>query len=209
MEHVDLRVIDCPDRRLAHRAQSYILELVADGRTQVSVLIPRLLHKRAWHRILHDRTSDSLAVALSKLPNVSVTFVPFHLGAEGADALVLPPMAPVGQGPAVTADELGRVPMGALQWRQPAVVEGKVEQLVIESVGGAPSLIAVIDDGTGRVDLLFMGRAHLGGVELGAKLRATGTSGAHRGRMTMLNPVIEITVPAPALSHSPLEATHH
>jgi len=81
IRRVPLDVVACPDRRL-DRA---MLELVAeelDGRTEVTVLIPRREYARFWHRLLHDRTSDSLARAVSTLPHANVTFVPYHMGTQ-------------------------------------------------------------------------------------------------------------------------------
>jgi hypothetical protein len=50
-DHIDLRLLDCPDRKLVRRALDYINELIADGETQVSVLIPQLHHNRIWHKL--------------------------------------------------------------------------------------------------------------------------------------------------------------
>jgi hypothetical protein len=189
-DHIDLRLIDSPERKLVRTALEHVSDLVADGRTQVSVLIPRLLHRRRWHRLLHDSTGDALASALSKLEHVNVTFVPFHLGT--------PAEAPV---PAVTggAPTNGHTPdtatgpsIGGLVWRQPAAVTGRVTQLTIETVGGTPSLVATISDGTGELDLLFLGRSHIGGMHLGARLSASGMAAAHRGRLTIINPVYQL-----------------
>ena len=99
--------------------------------------------------------------------------------------------------------------ISTVDWRQHAVVEGRIEQLVIETVHGVPNLAAVMGDGTGRLDLLFLGRRKVGGVELGARVRATGLAASHRGRLTMLNPLLEVLAPAPRATPSPLEATHH
>ena len=53
---------------------------VADGNTEVSVLIPRREYRRFWHRFLHDHTADSIAKVLTDVPHANVTFVPYHLG---------------------------------------------------------------------------------------------------------------------------------
>jgi hypothetical protein len=64
------------------------MEVVAEslhgGDTEVSVLVPRLEHRRFWHRLLHDRTADSIADAVGRLAHANVTFVPYHLGAHSA-----------------------------------------------------------------------------------------------------------------------------
>jgi hypothetical protein len=151
----------------------------------VSVLIPRLLHRRRWHRLLHDSTAEHLASSLSKLSHVNVTFVPFHLGRDDvADSL---PADLV-----VATDRTDGDTIGSLAWRQPATASGKVIELALETVKGTPSVVATITDGTGRLDLLFLGRAAVGGIRLGASLTASGMAAAHRGRLTIINPVVEL-----------------
>jgi hypothetical protein len=76
-----LELVACPDRRIARAALEIVAEEVADGRTEVTVLLPRREYKEFWHRFLHDRTSDSIAKALAVLPHANVTFVPYHLAA--------------------------------------------------------------------------------------------------------------------------------
>jgi hypothetical protein len=190
-DHIDLRLIDSPERKLVRTAIEHVSDLVADGRTQVSVLIPRLLHRRRWHRLLHDSTAEALASALSKLEHVNVTFVPFRLGA--------PPTEPPSFSDSDGAPTNGHTPdtatgptIGGLVWRQPAAVSGRVTQLTIETVAGTPSLVATISDGTGELDLLFLGRSHIGGVHLGVRMSASGMAAAHRGRLTIINPVYQL-----------------
>jgi len=71
-------------------------------------------------------------------------------------------------------------------------VSGRIIELTVETVRGTPSLIATITDGTGRLDLLFLGRAEVGGIRLGARLTASGMAAAHRNRLTMINPVFTL-----------------
>jgi hypothetical protein len=190
-DHIDLRLIDSPERKLVRTAMEHVSDLVADGKTQVSVLIPRLLHRRRWHRLLHDSTAEELASALSKLEHVNVTFVPFHLGSPATDS----PMresaerAPTNGSAAPPSSGPG---IGSLVWRQAAAVSGRVTQLTIESVGGAPSLVATISDGTGEIDLLFLGRSHIGGLHLGVHVSASGMAAAHRNRLTIINPIYQL-----------------
>ena len=77
-----LELVACPDRRIARAALEVVAEELSDGRTEVTVLLPRREYQEFWHRFLHDRTSDSIAKALAVLPHANVTFVPFHLTAE-------------------------------------------------------------------------------------------------------------------------------
>jgi hypothetical protein len=46
------------------------------------------MYRRAWHKLLHDRTADSIARVVSRLPHANVTFVPYHLGATRGEEQV-------------------------------------------------------------------------------------------------------------------------
>jgi hypothetical protein len=48
---------------------------------------------------------------------------------------------------------------------------------------------AVLDDGTGRLVLRFVGRSSVPGVEIGRHLVVEGTPGVVAGKMVMLNPL--------------------
>ena len=61
-------------------AAEVVATALADGETEVSVLVPRRQYTHFWHRFLHDRTADSIAQALSTFPHCNVTIVPYHLG---------------------------------------------------------------------------------------------------------------------------------
>jgi amino acid transporter len=80
LARVPLELVDCPDRRVARTALEIVAREVADGRTEVSVLLPHRLYKRFWHRLLHDRTGDEIADAVTKLEHANVTMVPFQMG---------------------------------------------------------------------------------------------------------------------------------
>jgi hypothetical protein len=80
LSRVSLELVDCPDRRIARSVLEVVAEATADGQTEVSVLVPRRMYRRAWHKLLHDRTADSIARVVSRLPHANVTFVPYHLG---------------------------------------------------------------------------------------------------------------------------------
>jgi hypothetical protein len=76
-----LELVDCPDRRISRAVLEVVAEAL-DGQTEVTVLVPRREYRRFWHRLLHDRTADAIASAVSRLPHANVTFVPYHLGEE-------------------------------------------------------------------------------------------------------------------------------
>jgi amino acid transporter len=80
MIRVPLDLVDCPDRRIARSVMDVVSDELADGRTEVTVLIPRREYTHWWHRLLHDRTSEEIARSVSRLPHANVTFVPYHFG---------------------------------------------------------------------------------------------------------------------------------
>jgi hypothetical protein len=73
-----LRVVGCLDRQLIRAAQ----ELVAATRdqypdTNVTVLLPRRTDAPLLGRLLHDRTADKIARAISRISDVAATIVPY------------------------------------------------------------------------------------------------------------------------------------
>jgi amino acid transporter len=79
-----LELVDCPDRRVV-RAALERANAEVDGRTEVTVLLPRRSYQRAWSRFLHDATAESIATAVSRLPHVNATIIPFDVDAELRD----------------------------------------------------------------------------------------------------------------------------
>jgi hypothetical protein len=56
------------------------------------------------------------------------------------------------------------------------------------SIGGAPACRYTLSDGTGELDLLFLGRAEIAGLRCGQQCRAEGTVGKRDGRLVLWNP---------------------
>jgi amino acid transporter len=88
LSRLPLEIVECPDRRINRAVLEVVAEAVADGNTEVSVLIPRREYSKFWHRFLHDHTADSIAKTLTDVPHANVTFVPYHLGKRSAAAKV-------------------------------------------------------------------------------------------------------------------------
>jgi amino acid transporter len=80
LDRVSLEIVACSDRRITRAVLQVVAEALHDGQTEVTVLVPRREYARFWHRLLHDRTSDSIARVVATLPHANVTFVPYHLG---------------------------------------------------------------------------------------------------------------------------------
>jgi amino acid transporter len=208
MTRIALDLVDCPDRRLPWSAVDVVARDLADGETEVTVLLPDRKYSGFWHRILHDQTADSIVRSVSRLAHANVTTVPFHFTSrkqargtgeaveQTAAALVVPQDAPVrGNGkvaaPAVTVVD-GIVPIAAVRWRQRVEVEGRIRAVRVQPLAGTSTLECVVEDDTGALSLVFLGRSRIAGLEIGTPLRASGIAGDHRGRLAILNPTYRL-----------------
>jgi amino acid transporter len=198
LSRVSLEIIELPDRRLNRAALQLAAEELAGGETEVSVLIPRIHYRRIWHRLLHDRTADSIAQPLADLSHCNVTIVPYHLRADTSRATGTAPGTPQDRANhsangAATVD-LGVAtppectPLGDVPIRSRVKVIGRVHAMRVQPWGGAPSLEATIRDSSGMLTLVFLGRREVGGIGTGTVLTAEGVVGTHRNRLAMLNP---------------------
>jgi amino acid transporter len=85
LSRLPLELVECPDRRVIRASLERADTELGDGRTEVTVLLPRRSYRRVWSRFLHDATGERIATALSRLPHVNATIVPFDVDAELRD----------------------------------------------------------------------------------------------------------------------------
>jgi len=57
---------------------------------------------------------------------------------------------------------------------------------------GPSGFRCMLDDGTGRVVLVFVGRERVPGIEVGARCRIQGTAWVQQGQLTIWNPNYEL-----------------
>ena len=199
-----LDIIECPDRRMSRAAIELVTDLAAGDDTEVTILIPRREYTKVWHRILHDRSSSSIAAALADIPHCNVTIVPYHLGSSAAHC----PTPTLEEGPTPTKPDgtravrpspastalitvslpVDRTKIADIELRQQAMVAGRVRAMRIQPWGGNPSLEISLADETGGLTVVFFGRRSIGGVALGSVMTVTGTVALHRGIVAILNP---------------------
>ncbi len=67
-DRVPLQVVECADRRLIRGAGEIALDTVIQERAEVTALLPRRTFPSLSQRLLHDRTADRIAEALSRIP---------------------------------------------------------------------------------------------------------------------------------------------
>jgi hypothetical protein len=202
---IGLELIDCPDRRLTRSAVTAVAHELDSGDAEVCVLLPERMYNGVWHRILHDQTAESIAREIQRLPHANVTTVPFHFDEPTAVAPDREPAHAVhtsvnGRAPrssVVIAEgpdgaEGHVTPIADVRWRQRVRVHGRVQALRVEPMAGSPTMECTLVDETGGVSIVFFGRRHIDGVEIGAVLTATGMAIEHRGRLAIVNPVYEL-----------------
>ncbi len=206
-----LDVVECPDRRVARSVAEVVARSLADGQTEVSVLIPRREYTRLWHRLLHDRTSDAIVQVLSTLPHCNVTVVPYHLGEAPPNVEVLAGVgaeAANGEGtgngqrtarkerPKLIADDVllpaDCAPIASVSHRQHVRIGGRIHALRVQPRAGVATLECTLVDATGAITVVFLGRRQVAGIAVGTRLVVDGVVGEHHGHEAILNPTYEI-----------------
>ena len=219
--NLSLELVDCPDRRLPRAALELTQRLIADAvSTQVTMLLPRRSFGAFLGRMLHDRTADDIAEAVSTVPGAVATIIPFDAsnpmgplrrkgfrwgsGPEGRAEQSLPEEGvgpdtivepPIDEPPVDVKDREPRVAIKNATHRQVAAVEGRIRSVEVSPIAGHPALRCELVDDTGGVTLLFYGRRSITGIEPGVKLRAEGRVGEYKGHLAIANPLYTIEPP--------------
>ncbi|GAA1250822.1 amino acid permease [Oryzihumus leptocrescens] len=203
-----LELVDCPDRRLPRAALELVDRVLGSGEsTQATVLLPRRSYGALLGRLLHDRTADDIAAAVSQVAGVAATIVPFDASrapwrrvqheAEAALASGTRDRNTAGsrrEGAAVATMTVpeGCVPIAQAPHRRTAVLQGRIRSCEVSPISGSPALRCELVDDSGGVTLLFYGRRAIPGIEPGANLRVEGRVGDYRGHLAMANPIYRL-----------------
>ena len=75
--------------------------------------------------------------------------------------------------------------------REPVKLAGVVRRITVFPVEGQETLEALLYDGTGDANIVFMGRRGIQGLTLGTKVVVEGVLGEKRGEVRMVNPRFE------------------
>jgi len=90
----------------------------------------------------------------------------------------------------------GVIPIGDVTWRSHVKVAGRVKAMRVqpwsEKIQG---LELTLVDGTGGLTVVFLGRRHIGGIGLGARLVVEGTVSEIRSQLALLNPAYLLVPP--------------
>ena len=207
-----LRIVDCPDRRVSRAAQV----LVAKARdehpdTNVTVLLPRRTFAPLLGRLLHDRTADKIARAVSLIPDAAATIVPYDVESRVKDAYpdtfeqriaqeVDKVQAWVSKGEDQNVDAYEHperppsvIMVAGLISGQRATIEGRVSQVQDITEGRRTVRQVVVGDSSGELTVTF--RPGHGGADVqpGQLLRITGKARQTGNRPTsMVDPVYHV-----------------
>jgi hypothetical protein len=88
----------------------------------------------------------------------------------------------------LTGERVPWKPIGDVQERDRAAVSGAVSWTRVDDWAGGSVLDVGLSDGTGAIQLCFLGRRHIDGIGPGVHLAAVGTVGVRHGRLVILNP---------------------
>jgi amino acid transporter len=202
LAHLPLDIVECRDRRLERAALEYVADIVADGKTECTVLLPRRAFNSRLARVLHDRTADRIADAVGTVAHVAATIVPFNLEsaqrrrakphAHRTDPGRRKPMRGAGVDRALARRATGTVPISDVAWRTRVRVAGRIRSLRVQTAKGTANLECEITDDTGVLLLVFQGRPKIPGIEPGARLIVEGMVGSWTRRLAILNPDYEL-----------------
>jgi RecG-like helicase len=70
-------------------------------------------------------------------------------------------------------------------------IAGVVRRITVRPLEGSESLEALISDGTGEVEVVWMGRRSIPGLSLGTRVVVDGVIADVRGQRRMVNPTFE------------------
>ena len=210
LEDVPLELIDCPDRRIANSAMDYAIRKTEKPDVELTLLLPRRSYSRFLGRLLHDQTAEEIAAPISQLKRVVATIIPFDVNNITSGKTIVheshEQAKPVQEAvkPAVTRADMPFTPIshyaehitpiGKIEWRKRAHVQGRVTSLSTAPRGSAPTLQVEVWDETGGVTLNFLGRREIAGLEVGMEIRAEGMVGEEDGTLVILNPSYELVL---------------
>jgi hypothetical protein len=76
--------------------------------------------------------------------------------------------------------------------REVVKLRGSLKTVTLRPRAGVPALEAELNDGSGTINLVWLGRRRIAGIDPGRALEVQGRIGAHDGARVMFNPRYEL-----------------
>jgi hypothetical protein len=86
----------------------------------------------------------------------------------------------------------GCTPIGEAPDRERVVLRGVLRTVTLRPRAGVPALEAELNDGSGVVIVVWLGRRRIAGIDPGRSIEVEGRIGAHDGVRVMYNPRYEL-----------------
>lgn len=99
---------------------------------------------------------------------------------------------------AKTTSHRHTLPIRDVHARMRARVVGTVVAITYRAANHHPRLLVVLDDTSGRINLVFMGRRYIAGIEPGRHMVAAGTVMRGPDGLQMMNPAYQLLPERPA-----------
>jgi hypothetical protein len=220
-DHFDLqtplRVVDCPDRRINRAAQLMVVKTRDEQpHTNVRVLLPRRTYSPLLGRLLHDRSADKIARAISLIPDAAATIVPYDVESRIKQAYpddfehrVARELDKVEAWVSQDDDEVEAyehpvrspsvITVAGLIPGHRATFEGRVNEVEDTTKGRRTQRDVVVADSSGEITVTF--RSGHGGADIapGQLLRLTGKARQSGNRpVFMLDPAYHVLEEPPA-----------
>lgn len=209
---IPLEIMECEDRRLDRAALELVSDMVRDEKVFAMVVLPRRGFTSRLQRLLHDRTADQMASAITHVPRTAATIVPYRMTSSRLERRTGPDTSSpdvvargaVREETSLEADVLLEdralaeqcVAIGTLQQRDNLPVAGRIRSLTVERDANSQTLSALLSDSSGSIKLVFQGRTDIPGIERGTRLIVRGTVTSLEREAVMLNPSYEIVASA-------------
>lgn len=200
---VPIDVVGSNGRVLDRGIIDIVAPRIADQETDVTVLVPRDDSGGFVERLRFSRFAAALTATLSRVPHCNVCVIPYHTSAASR-ARPAAPRASAGtdgggsgrstprRGDRTTRAAVYRAPIASVRLREHVRVAGRVHAVRVRSRANVPTLECIVQDGTGSIAVVFLGRRHVPGIEVGARIVAEGVVGEYHGRPAILNPDYEL-----------------
>jgi len=90
------------------------------------------------------------------------------------------------------AAALGGTPIASLPMRRRATVCGTLRSVTLRPRAGVPALEAELYDGTGSINVVWLGRRQIAGIEPGRRIKVQGMVTRSEGEPAVFNPRYEL-----------------
>lgn len=92
----------------------------------------------------------------------------------------------------------GTIPISEVQERHEVVVSGVLQSITYSPVDGPVRLLATLYDGTGAIELRWLGRRTIPGISVGRHIEVEGTASLHIDHLVIIDPLYRLLAPGAA-----------